>query len=69
MQYIDQNNVIHITQTILAACVLHNLCIRNGDESEDDYRDHICAVEPEEPQDDEKDGSGAVKRLQTTNQL
>ena len=35
----------------------------------DGYRDDICAVEPEEPQDDEDYGSGAVKRLQITNQL
>ena len=69
MQYMDYNNVVSITQAILAACVLHNLCIGNGDEIEDDYRDNICAVESEEPQDAEEDGSGAVKRLQTTNQL
>lgn len=32
LQNIKQENIMTITRTILTACVLHNICIMNGDE-------------------------------------
>jgi hypothetical protein len=45
LQNIDQRNIKTVVHTILAACVLHNICILNNDESED------MLVENQVPQD------------------
>lgn len=39
LQNIDQRNIKTIVRTILAGCVLHNICIMNNDELEDQLQD------------------------------
>lgn len=41
LKYLDMTNTVHIPEVIIACCILHNICLRNGDlvDIDDDVND------------------------------
>ena len=66
LQYIDMADIIYIVRTIISGCVLHNICIIDGDSLEDYFNE-----EPLECNDNnvylfDNDVEGPLQRLQIT---
>lgn len=71
LKHINNRSVISICDSIQAACVLHNICIQNGEDIEE-------FLEQEDQNEDqvlnpvniaENDADGAIKRINITNLL
>lgn len=72
LKHIDQKNVTDIVKTIVAACVLHNICILNNDQFEELFNEdnNIPQLPPVlENYDQNALNGGAIKRLNIARQL
>ncbi|XP_021373738.1 protein ANTAGONIST OF LIKE HETEROCHROMATIN PROTEIN 1-like [Mizuhopecten yessoensis] len=70
LQFVDMVDNGYICKVIVTACILHNMCILEGDELEDHFEDDIVPPVPiPQGQLFQNDAEGPLKRLQITNQL
>ena len=72
LKHIDQKNVTEIVKTIVAVCVLHNICILNNDQFEElfDEDNNIPQLPPVLKNYDQNAlNGGTIKRLNIARQL